>query len=85
MENTILFNADGTFPVELSGNVHFYGGRLRQQQARKQLAVIRGGNALPKLMSNLQLFDSSVIKSQGKGIQNKPNFGPSKKPIKFII
>jgi hypothetical protein len=81
MENTILFNSDGTFPIEASGNVLFYGGRLRKLQ---KPAVVRGGSALPKLMQNLQLFDSSVISSKGKGIQ-KPNFGPMKKPIKFII
>jgi len=83
MENTILLNSDGTFPIELSGNVHFFGGRLRHSQHKS--AVIRGGSALPKLMQNLQLFDSSVIQTKGKGIQNKPNYGHSKKPIKFII
>ena len=81
--DTILLNSDGTFPVELSGKVHFFGGRLRHSQQKS--ASIRGGSALPKLMQNLQLFDSSVIKSKGKGIQIKPNYGPSKKPIKFII
>lgn len=82
--DTILMNSDGTFPIELSGNVHFFGGRLRHSQ-HKSASIRGGGSALPKLMQNLQLFDSSVIKSKGKGIQIKPNYGPSKKPIKFII
>jgi len=43
--DTILLNSDGTFPVELSGNVHFFGGRLRHSQQKS--ASIRGGSALP--------------------------------------
>jgi hypothetical protein len=62
-------------------NIPFYGsGRRRHVTNPKTLKG--GGSALPKLMSNLQLFDSSVISSKGKGI--KPSFS-TKKPIKFII
>ena len=79
MENMILMNSDGTFPVSHDGNI-LVGGRL----GRSQHKFIKGGSALPKLMNNLSLFDSSVMKGRGVS-QPKPNFGPGRKPIKFII
>lgn len=79
MENTILMNHDGTFPIGLDGNVSIFGaGRL----GRRQHKVVNGGSALPRLMNNLQLYDSSAIKGKGAS-QIKPNF--QRKPIKFII
>lgn len=78
MENTILLNADGTFPIGLDGNVSVFGAG----KGRRQHKVVTGGSALPRLMNNLQLYDSSNIKGRGVG-QPKPNL--QRKPIKFII
>ena len=73
---------DGLLPME---NDLILGGRIHRSQhvARH----IRGGAAaLPKLMHNLKLFDTSVVKSNVKGGSvQKPNLPSLKKPIKFII
>ena len=79
MENLILMSHDGTLPVV--DNHIIMGGRIRKHH-------FTGGNALPKMMSNLQLFDTSVMRMKGKGValasgSIKPNF--VRKPIKFII
>jgi hypothetical protein len=80
MDGLLLFHQDGTLPIssDLSLKV---GGRLTMHHSKKYHG---GASALPKLMHNLKLFDSSVINSKIKGgsIQNKPNL---KRPIKFII
>ncbi len=85
MENTILLNSDGTFPVDLLGNIT--GGRLFKRNHTSRKVVQGSGSSLPKLMGNLQLFDNSVIASRGKGFI-KPHYQTQeikKKPIKFII
>ena len=77
MENLILMSHDGTLPVV--DNHIIMGGRIRKHH-------FTGGNALPKMMSNLQLFDTSAMRMKGGSINQssiKPNF--VRKPIKFII
>jgi hypothetical protein len=72
---------DGVLPME---NDLILGGRLYKKS--HTLRTVRGGAALPKLMQNLQLFDTSVVKSNVKGGSvQKPNLPSLKKPIKFII
>ncbi len=76
---SLLLMSDGYIPIE---NNLIVGGRIKHR--KHQSAVIRGGSALPKLMQNLQLFDTSQMVKKGGSIQTKPNH-PLKKPIKFII
>lgn len=80
MDGLLLFHHDGTLP--LSDMQLKFGGKLRFSHSKK---INGGGSALPRLMNNLSLFDSSVINSKVKGgsiVQPKPNL---KRPIKFII
>ena len=80
MDGLLLFHHDGTLPLSSDLSLKL-GGRLRIHHTKK---VHGGSAALPKLMNNLSLFDSSVISSKVRGgsVQNKPNL---RRPIKFII
>lgn len=79
--NTILMNADGTFPVSHDGNIIIYGSGRHQMHHVMHKSM--GGSMNTKLMHNLSLFDTKVKRTIGGNIEQKPNF--QRKPIKFII